>query len=60
MGEEGHEGLRDFRLQVDLEKRHRIAVAFVAYEAEFAAGVPVEDKDPERYVDTQGEGDGAR
>ena len=60
MGEEEHEGLRDFRLHVDLETRHRIAVPFVAYEAEFAAGVPVEDKDPDRYVEAQGEGDGAR
>src|SRR5919107_1270636 len=57
MGEEEHEGLRDFRLHVDLETRHRIAVAFVAYEAEFAAGVPIEDKDPERYVEEQGESD---
>jgi Hemerythrin HHE cation binding domain len=60
MGEEEHEGLRDFRLHVDLETRHRIAVPFVAYEAEFVTGVPIEDKDPERYVEDQGEGDGAR
>jgi Hemerythrin HHE cation binding domain len=60
MGEEEHEGLRDFRLHVDLETRHRIAVPFVAYEAEFVTGVPVEDKDPERYVATQGKGDGPR
>ena len=33
---------------------------FVAYEAEFVTGVPVEDKDPERYVETQGKGDGPR
>ena len=55
MGEEEHEGLRDFRLHVDLETRHRIAVPFVAYEAEFAAGVPIEDKDPDRYVEDQGD-----
>jgi hypothetical protein len=60
MGEEEHEGLRDFRLHVDLKTRHRIAVTFAAYEAEFVTGVPVEDKDPERYVETQGEGDGPR
>ena len=60
MGEEEHEGLRDFRLHVDLETRHRIAVSFVAYEAEFVAGVPIEDKDPDRYVEEQGEGDRAR
>ena len=33
MGEEEHEGLADFRRYVDLDTRHRIAVAFVAYEA---------------------------
>ena len=60
MGEEEHEGLRDFRLHVDLETRDRIAVPFVAYEAEFVAGVPIEDKDPDQYVEDQGEGDGAR
>jgi hypothetical protein len=60
MGEEEHEGLRDFRLHVDLETRHRIAVPFVAYEAEFVAGVPIEDKDPDRYVEDRGKGDGAR
>jgi hypothetical protein len=60
MGEEEHEGLRDFRLHADLEARHRIAVPFVAYEAEFVMGVPVQDKDPEQYVKGQGDGDGAR
>ena len=34
MGEEEHEGLADFRRYVDLDTRHRIAVAFAAYEAE--------------------------
>ena len=60
MGEEEHEGLRDFRLHVDLATRHRIAVPFVAYEAEFAAGVPIQDKDPDRYVEDQGDGGRAR
>jgi Hemerythrin HHE cation binding domain len=50
MGEEEHEGLREFRVHVDHETRHRIAVAFVAYEAEHVTGVPIVDKDPERYV----------
>jgi hemerythrin HHE cation binding domain-containing protein len=50
MGEEEHEGLRDFRRHVDLETRHRIAVTFAAYEAENVDGVPVENKDPEEYV----------
>ena len=34
MGEEEHEGLRDFRRHIDLETRHKIAVAFISYEAE--------------------------
>ncbi len=50
MGEEEHEGLKEFREHVDLETRHRIGVAFAAYEAEHVDGVPVVDKDPEEYV----------
>lgn len=50
MGEEEHEGLADFRRHVDLDTRHRIAVKFVAYEAEHVTGVPVVDKDPEEYI----------
>ena len=48
MGEEEHEGLRDFRRHVDLDTRHKIAVAFIAYEAEHFSGVPIVDKDPKR------------
>ncbi len=51
MGEEEHEGLADFRQHVDLETRHRIAVVFAAFEAEHVDGVPIEDKDPEQYVE---------
>ena len=51
MGEEEHEGLKDFRQHVDLETRHRIAVAFAAYEAEHVDGVPIVDKDPDEYVE---------
>jgi hypothetical protein len=50
MGEEEHEGLADFRRYVDLDTRHRIAVTFAAYEATNVDGVPVEDKDPEKYI----------
>ena len=50
MGEEEHEGLADFRRHVDLGTRHRIGVAFAAYEAANVDGVPIEDKDPEEYV----------
>jgi hypothetical protein len=51
MGEEEHEGLADFRRHADLELRHRIAVAFAAYEAAHVDGVPIQDKDPKRYVE---------
>ncbi len=50
MGEEEHEGLKDFRLHVDLETRHRIGLAFAVFEAAHVNGVPVVDKDPEKYV----------
>lgn len=50
MGEEEHEGLADFRRHVDLDTRHRIAVAFAAFEATNVDGVPIVDKDPDRYV----------
>lgn len=50
MGEEEHEGLADFRRHVDLDTRHRIAVAFAAYEAANVDGVPVVDKDPDTYI----------
>ena len=51
MGEEEHEGLADFRRHVSLDVRHRIAVQFVAYEAEHVTGVPIVDKDPDQYVE---------
>ncbi len=50
MGEEEHEGLRDFRLHVDFDSRHQIAVRFVAFEAENVDGVKIVDKDPKQYV----------
>jgi hypothetical protein len=51
MGEEEHEGLRDFRRHVDLDTRHKIATVFVTYEAEHLSGVPLVDKDPKEYVE---------
>ncbi|MBA8795135.1 hypothetical protein FHX74_002763 [Friedmanniella endophytica] len=51
MGEEEHEGLKDFRLHVDLETRHRIGLAFAVFEAEHVDGVPVVDKDPQTYIE---------
>jgi hemerythrin HHE cation binding domain-containing protein len=50
MAEEEREGLTDFRRRADLQLRHRLAVAFAAFEARHFAGVPAVDKDPEAYV----------
>ena len=48
--EEEREGLTDFRRRAALQLRHRLAVAFAAFEARHVAGVPPVDKDPEEYV----------
>jgi Hemerythrin HHE cation binding domain len=50
MGEEEREDLLDFRRHADLQTRHEIAVQFLTFEAEHYAGIPIRDKDPERYV----------
>jgi hypothetical protein len=50
MGEEEREDLLDFRRHADLQTRHDIAVQFLTFEAEHYAGIPIRDKDPERYV----------
>ena len=50
MAEEEREGLTDFRRRAGLPLRHRLAVAFAAFEARHFAGVPAVDKDPETYV----------
>lgn len=50
MAEEEREGLTDFRRLAGLQRRHELAVAFVAFEARNFAGVPVVDKDPVTYV----------
>ena len=46
MGEEEHEGLKDFREHVNLETRHRIGLAFAAFEAEHVTGVKVDGQRP--------------
>lgn len=51
MAEEERQGLTDFRRHVDREERHRIAVAFAAFEAEHAGGITPRDVDPEEYVE---------
>lgn len=50
MAEEEREGLTDFRRMTGLQVRHRLAVAFAAYEARHYAGVVPVDKDPAGYV----------
>ncbi len=51
MGEEEREALADFRRNAAVELRHEIGVAFAAFEAAHASGVPIRDKRPDRYVD---------
>ncbi|MFI6869532.1 hemerythrin domain-containing protein [Nocardia sp. NPDC050406] len=50
MAEEEREGLTDFRRLAGLARRHKLAVAFAAYEARNYAGVPSIDKDPADYI----------
>jgi len=50
MAEEEREGLTDFRRRAGLQLRHRLAVAFAAFEARHVEGVPAVDKDPEEYI----------
>jgi hypothetical protein len=50
MAEEEREGLTDFRRTAVLTRRHDLAVAFAAYEAEHFTGVKAVQKDPKAYV----------
>jgi formate dehydrogenase maturation protein FdhE len=50
MAEEERQGLTDFRRHVDLQERHTMAVAFLAFESEHAGGIIAQDKDPEQYI----------
>jgi hypothetical protein len=50
MGEEEREDLLDFRRHADLQTRHDIAVQFLTFEAQHYAGIPIRDKDPDRYI----------
>jgi hypothetical protein len=54
MGEEEREDLLDFRHHADLQTRHDIAVQFLTYESRHYAGIPLRDKDPERYIAENG------
>ncbi|MEV8040206.1 MULTISPECIES: hemerythrin domain-containing protein [unclassified Arthrobacter] len=51
MGEEEREGLTDFRLNADLDLRHKLAVSFYAFEAAHAGGIKARDVDPDEYVE---------
>jgi hypothetical protein len=51
MAEEEREGLTDFRRHTSLETRHRLAVAFAAFETTHATNINTLDKDPEEYID---------
>lgn len=50
MAEEEREGLTDFRRTADLATRHKLAVAFAAFEAMNFEGVRPVQKDPKAYV----------
>ena len=51
MAEEEREGLTDFRRNASLETRHKLAVAFAAFETSHVDGVEAIDKDPDEYID---------
>lgn len=50
MAEEEREGLTDVRRNVSMAERHRLAVAFAAFEAKHSAGVTPVDIDPQTYI----------
>ena len=50
MAEEEREALADFRRHAEPQARHELGVEFAVYEAAHADGVPLADKDPDRYV----------
>jgi len=54
MGEEEREDLSDFRRNADLQTRHEVALQFIAYEAEHAAGIEPKDKNPKAYLAENG------
>ncbi len=57
MGEEERQDLADFRQQASLELRHEIALKFIRYQSQQAAGgIKPVDKDPQEYLADRGEG----
>ncbi len=51
MGEEEREDLTDFRHHAPMQLRHEIAVAFATFQASHPTGVPLVDKDPDKYIE---------
>lgn len=51
MAEEERQDLADFRRHADLQTRHDIAVEFSRYQAQHPAGIRIQNKDPQDYVD---------
>lgn len=51
MAEEERQDLTDFRQHADLQTRHEIAVQFLTFEAQHAAGIDYPDQDPAAYVE---------
>lgn len=55
MAEEERQGLADMRINVPLERRHQLAVQFASFMNRHRAGVAVVDKDPDAYLEHQGD-----
>ena len=51
MSEEERQGLVDFRRHTSLEERHAPGVQFLAFQCAHMAGVPVNDKSVDAYVE---------
>jgi hypothetical protein len=54
MAEEERDDLPDFCRRADLQTRHEIALQFITYESQHAAGIALQDKDPDAYVEQKG------
>lgn len=50
MAEEEREALADFRRHASPQVRHDLGVEFAVYEAAHAGGVPLTDRDVDRYI----------
>jgi Hemerythrin HHE cation binding domain len=50
MAEEERDDLPDFCRRADLQTRHEIALEFITYESQHAAGIALQNKDPDAYI----------